>query len=202
MGGAFLQSLFFGVFAAASIGPIAILVISTASSHGLRSGFLAGLGAALADLVYALLAFSIGALVLPPLTEHRVAIRVGSALLLIGLAIAMIRREISAVRDLPVARGRAAHALLPTLLLTLVNPMTLVLFAGFVPQLPLAGSLAAAAWLASGLFCGSLLVQFALAVAGCLLGTALPGRGWRRLVNLAGAAGVLAFGLAGLLTSG
>lgn len=200
MGSAFLKSLAFGIFIAASIGPIALLIIGTAANRGLWPGSLAGLGAALADLVYAFLAFSAGALLLPMLATWTVAIRAGSALVLIVLAVAMIRREFAVAALAPGVPPRPAGSLLTTFLLTLVNPLTLVMFAGFTPQLPLAGSLTTAAWLALGLFCGSLLTQLALAIAGSLLGVVLPGRRWRRAINLAGAAGILAFGLAGLLS--
>lgn len=200
MGSAFLKSLAFGIFIAASIGPIALLIIATAANRGLWHGSLAGLGAALADLVYAFLAFSVGALLLPLLATWTVAIRAGSALVLIVLAIAMIRRDFTAAALAPGAPPRPTGSLLPTFLLTLVNPLTLVMFAGFTPQLPLAGSLATAGWLALGLFCGSLLTQFALALAGSLLGVVLPDRRWRRAIKLAGASGILAFGLAGLFS--
>jgi len=200
MGGGFLKTLTFGIFIAASIGPIALLIIGTAANRGLWPGCLAGLGAALADLVYAFLAFAAGALLLPLLEPWKLAIHIGSALVLIVLASAMIRRDFAAAAEAPGAPPQPVGSLLPTFLLTLVNPMTLVMFAGFTPQLPLAGSLVMAGWLAFGLFCGSLLAQLALAVAGSLLGVVLPGRGWRRAINLAGAAGILAFGLAGLLS--
>lgn len=200
--GAFLKSIAFGVFIAASIGPIALLIIGTAASRGLWPGCFAGLGAALADLVYALLAFSAGALLLPMLETWTVAIRTGSALVLIVLALAMIRRSLATVAEAPGAPPRPVGSLLPTFLLTLINPLTIVMFTGFAPQLPLAGSLARAGWLAFGLFCGSLFIQLALAVAGSMLGAVRPGHAWRRAINLAGAVGILAFGLAGLFSSG
>ncbi len=200
MSGAFLKSVAFGFAIAASIGPIALLIISTAVSHGLRPGCYAAFGAALADLFYALLAFSAGALILPRLATHATAIRTAAALILIGFAIYMMFRSAVAQGGNP-AGPRAAGMLLPTFLLTLVNPVILVIFAGFVPQLPLAGSLTTAAGLAFGLFFGSLSVQLALAVTGSHLRAALPGRGWRRRISLAGAAGILAFGLIGLFSS-
>ena len=198
MSGAFLKSLVFGVFVAASIGPIALWIFATAVHRGLRSGSLAGLGAALADLIYALLAFSIGALLLPPLAAQVGAIRIGAALVLVALAVVMIHRELAASEHPAALPRRPTGSVWPTFLLTLINPLTLVLFAGFVPQLPIAGSLITDGWLAFGLFCGSLAVQLAIAVAGWLCGAVLPGRGWQRTVNLASAAGILAFGLAGL----
>ena len=197
MSHAFLKSLAFGLFVAASIGPIAVLIIGTAAARGLWPGVSAATGAALADLVYALLAFTAGALILPLLTAQATAIRIGSSLVLAGFAIAILLREFAGQVADPPARRAATGALLPTFLLTLVNPATFVVFAGFVPQLPLAGSIAAAAWLALGLFLGSLLVQLALAVMGTLLGSALRGRHWRRSINLAGAAGILGFALVG-----
>ncbi|MGH8250984.1 MAG: hypothetical protein ACREVI_09880 [Steroidobacteraceae bacterium] len=54
--------------------------------------------------------------------------------------------------------------------------MTLVIFAGFVPQLPVAGTVTAVTALAFALFAGSLLVQ----------------------LGFAAAVGILAFGVAGL----
>jgi hypothetical protein len=50
--------------------------------------------------------------------------------------------------EAPRAPLPAARFFLPTFLLTIVNPMTLVVFAGIVPQLPVAGSFASAGSLA------------------------------------------------------
>ncbi len=54
------KSFLFGVTMASAVGPIALLILS----HGLRDGFkpaaAAGLGAALADLTYASIAFALG----------------------------------------------------------------------------------------------------------------------------------------------
>lgn len=201
MSGAFQKSVAFGLAVAASIGPIALLILSTAAARGLRSGSVAALGAALADFAYALLAFSAGALILPLLAAEATAIRIGAAIVLIGFAVRMLIRDLSAGTSVSAAAGGRAGGLLPTFLLTLANPMTIVISAGFVPQLPVAGSLATAAWLATGLFAGSLAIQLALAVSGWLLGAALPDRRWRRSINLAGAAGILVFGVAGLFPS-
>lgn len=198
MAGAFWKSLVFGIVLAGSIGPIALLILHTATRHGFRTGFFAGLGAALADLLYALVAFSAGAVLLPLLGAHAQAIRIACAILLVALGLAMLVRGARGP-GAPPAPPQAAQALLPTFLLTLVNPMTIVVFAGFMPQLPVAGSVATAAWLASALFLGSLVVQAVLAGAGALVGAALPGAGWRRAINLASAAGILAFGVAGLV---
>jgi threonine/homoserine/homoserine lactone efflux protein len=195
MGGAWIKSLLFGAVLAGSIGPIALLIFGTAARRGFAAGVFAAAGAALADFAYALAAFSIGALVLPRLAAHQSAVRIASASLLVALGLLMLLRRPA---DAAAPAQPAARMLLPVFLLTLVNPMTIVVFAGFVPQLPLAGSLPVAAWLAFGLGVGSLSVAVAVAGAGALLGAALPGPGWRRAISAVSAIGILAFGVAGL----
>jgi threonine/homoserine/homoserine lactone efflux protein len=197
MPGSLWKAFLFGVVVAAAIGPIALLIFDTAARRGFAAGAFAGCGAALADLTWALLAFSGGALLLPLLADHAAAIRAGSALLLAGLGLAMLVRG-AAAAALPAPRPAAA-SLLPVFLLTLVNPMTLVVFAGFAPQLPVAGSPRLALGLASALAAGSLLVQLGLAAAGAVFRAALPGARWQRAVRLAAALGILAFGIAGLI---
>lgn len=193
--GAIWKAFLFGAALAGSIGPIALLIFGTAAHRGLAAGAFAAAGAALADLLYALAAFSIGALVLPLLAAHQIAVRIASASLLVALGLLMlVRRPAEAAAP----AQPAARLLLPVFLLTLVNPMTIVVFAGFVPQLPLAGSLPVAAMLAFALGAGSFAIALGVAAAGAALGTALPGRGWHRAINAASGAGILAFGLAGL----
>lgn len=200
MGGALWKAFVFGAVVAGSIGPIALLIFGIAARAGFAAGALASLGAALADLVYALAAFWLGALILPQLAAHETAIRIGAALLLIGLGLSMLvktGRSSAAAK----AHRSAAGSLLTIFLLTIVNPMTLVVFAGIVPQLPVAGSPANALWLALALSAGSVCVQFTIAGMGAALGSALPGEGPRRAINLAAATGILAFGIYGLVAA-
>jgi threonine/homoserine/homoserine lactone efflux protein len=197
LGAAILKSFLFGALLAGAIGPIALLIFGSAAERGFAAGAWAAAGAALADFGYALLAFSAGALLLPPLAAHATAIRTGSALLLVVLGLVMLLRPAPAAAAAAAAPA-AGRMLWPTFLLTLVNPMTIVVFAGFVPQLPVAGSPAIAAWLAFALGGGSLAVSLAVAGGGAILGAALPGPRWRRAINAASAIGILAFGVAGL----
>lgn len=195
------KALLFGVFVAAAIGPIALLIFGTGARQGFAAGAYAGLGAALADLAYALAAFSAGALVLPHLAEHQTAIQAGCALLLIALGAWMLAAQFRPGES-PVARATPARAFLQVFLLTIVNPMTFVMFAGIVPQLPVAGSLSRAAGLALALAAGSAIVNVAIGGCGAMLGRALPGERARRAVSAAAAAGILAFGIYGILSVG
>jgi hypothetical protein len=53
----------------------------------------AALGAALADVTYALVAFSIGSLILGRLVEHGRALKVASALVLVALGLYVMARS-------------------------------------------------------------------------------------------------------------
>jgi len=193
------KAFVFGAVVAGAIGPIALLVFGTAARQGFVAGAFAGLGAALADFLYALAAFSIGALVMPLVAAHEKPIAVGCALLLIGLGAAMLLRL--ARGNVEAAMARPAAKALPTFLLTIVNPMTLVVFAGIVPQLPVAGSFAKAAARALALAAGSAVVQLAIAGSGAALGRAMPGENGRRAITAAAAAGIVAFGIYGLASA-
>lgn len=190
----------FGAVVAGAIGPIALLIFGTAARQGIAAGAFAGLGAALADFLYALAAFSIGALLLPLVATYEKAIAVGCALLLVGLGAAMLLRLARGVEEAAVPRP-AAQALLPTFLLTIVNPMTLVVFAGILPQLPVAGSIQKAAAFALALAAGSAAVQLVIAGSGAALGRALPSASGRRAVSAAAAAGIVTFGIYGLASA-
>lgn len=194
------KAFLFGVIVAGAIGPIALLIFGTGARQGFAAGAFAGLGAALADLLYALAALSAGALVLPYLVEHERAIQVGCGLLLVALGAWMFFRALGAP-DLSSASVPAGSAFWPTFLLTVVNPMTFVVFAGVVPQLPVAGSLARAAVLAFALAAGSALVNVAIGGFGAALRRALPGDRGRRAVTAAAAAGIAAFGIYGIVAA-
>ena len=79
-----------------------------------------------------------------------------------------------------------------------MNPLTVILFAGFAPQLPLADSPALAAWYAACVALGSLAGQVAHALGGGALGRALQRGHGLRIVNGLSGAGIAAFGVAGL----
>ncbi len=194
------KAFVFGVIVAAAIGPIALLIFGTGARQGFAAGAFAGLGAALADLVYALAAFSVGAVLLPLFAAHERVIGAACALLLVGLGASMLVGLVRS-REVPAAAKPAARSFLATFGLTIVNPMTLVVFAGIVPQLPVAGSLAKAAGLAAALAAGSATVGVAIGSCGAALRKALPGERARRAVSAAAAAGILAFGLYGLASA-
>ena len=191
------KAFLFGAIVAAAIGPMALMIFGLGARQGIAASAFAGLGAALGDCLYALVAFVAGALILPLLAAYEPAIRVGCALLLVGLGAWMLVGQLRR-REAPAAPQPATRFFLPVFLMTIVNPMTIVVFTGIVPQLPVAGSFARAVSLALALASGSAVVQLTIAAAGSVVGKALPGESWRRAISAASAIGILAFGIAGL----
>jgi threonine/homoserine/homoserine lactone efflux protein len=94
--------------------------------------------------------------------------------------------------------ARAQRPFLTLLLLTLVNPLTVLIFVGFAGQLPLGGSVRAAALLALAVFAGSLIVQTVFALGGAALARVLSDWRWQRLLNGLSGAAIAAFGLHGM----
>jgi threonine/homoserine/homoserine lactone efflux protein len=196
-----LKCVLFGITLAAAVGPIALLIVSLGARLGFGTAARAACGAALADFSYALLAFIAGAALLARLQHFETPIRIGGAVALLALAAWML---LGALRAPPEgsrreAAGDRARPFLGTYLLTLVNPMTIVVFVAFAAQLPLAGSAGRAPLLALCVAAGSLGVALGFACAGSLLSRLFARPARARLLQVGSAAGIMAFGIHGLL---
>jgi threonine/homoserine/homoserine lactone efflux protein len=198
---ALAKSFLFGVTMAAAVGPIALLIVSYGIRDGFKPAAAAGLGAALADLAYAGIAFSLGSLLLAVLARYEALFKLASALTLVlfGAWLAGSSWRALPATKPPLQAGRAAAPLLTTFTLTIVNPLTIVLFAAFSAQLPAATSGQAIGAAAFALFLGSLAVQLVWAAGGSVAARLLSHAGARRAVNVAGGIVVAGFGVAGVI---
>lgn len=123
----FFKGLAIGFAMAVPVGPVGLLCIRRTLNYGLRTGLLSGLGAALADVVFAAAAgaglASLAEFLLGIEWELRVA--GGAFLVLLGIWTFFKRQR-------QPGATRAGHsAITTTFLLTLTNPMTLLAFLGF-----------------------------------------------------------------------
>lgn len=197
----FFKALVFGATLAIAIGPIALLIIDQAARGGLRTGLGSALGAASGDLTYALVALTAGARLLPVLTQQSARIQTGADVVLIAFGIWMAwsaRRELTVgAMELSASAAPATSAFRTTYALTVVNPLTVVAFMAFAPQLGVSSG-SAALVAAAGLFVGSLLIQAGLALGGTVLKHVVSSRGIRAL-NVLSAVGIVAFGTSDLL---
>ncbi len=150
----FLRGLLIGITIAAPVGPIGVLCIRRTLSEGKLTGFLSGMGAASADMVYgAIAAYSVGAVT---------SFLIGNVfwLQLIGGCF-LLYLGIKTFFEKPSEQASQANqsglfgAYLSTFLLTITNPMTILSFAGIFAGTMSLGSTNSPPILVSGVFVGS-----------------------------------------------
>ncbi|MGA3026941.1 MAG: LysE family transporter [Bryobacteraceae bacterium] len=190
-----------GLAIAAPVGPIGLLCIRRTLNRGRLAGFVSGLGAASADLIYGMAAAT-GITALNAWLLHRASwLSVAGAVFLIALGIRTWRErpagESASARD-----GGLGASFGSTFLLTLTNPMTIVFFAGLMAGLgAMAASSSAAPFsLAAGVFLGSAAWWLVLAGTTGLLRHRLSPDALR-WVNRAPAVALIGFGLNTLRTA-
>jgi len=165
-----------GYAIAIPVGAIAVLIIETGLSHGLRAGLAAAAGAATADLVYATLAAFAGLFVTSLIAGLVVPLQVVGGLVLIAFGVRGLLALRSARESLAPAtahqEGRRPHrrTYVAVLALTLLNPATVIYFTALTVGLPFLGGLAERLAFALAAFAASLSWQVLLALFGSTLG--------------------------------
>jgi threonine/homoserine/homoserine lactone efflux protein len=190
-----LRALLFGLTIAAPVGPIALLLVHIGLNHRISAALLAALGVAAADLTYALIALTMGAGLSSALSAHRWELQLFSSLLLFALGIWLAQKALRSTHSGPL--DEPAPSLVRLYLLTLANPLTIVLFVAFAGQLHATG-VAEIGVDAACLFAGSLAVQAAYAAFGSMLQRWLTDAPAVRRFNVASGAAIALFGLYGL----
>ena len=178
-----------GLAIAAPVGPIGLLCIRRTLAQGRLAGFVCGLGAATADLVYGILAAA-GISALNAWLLHRALwLSIGGAIFLIALGVRTWMEK-------PAVEAVSGGGFSSTFFLTLTNPMTIVSFAGVMAGLGAAASSSKIApfSIAAGVFLGSAAWWLALTTTTGML------RRWiasssLRLVNRIAAVMLVGFGL-------
>jgi arginine exporter protein ArgO len=132
MSRALLDGLLAGYGIAVPVGAIAILIVGVGMRCGFACGAAAGAGAATADLMYATVAAVAGTAVARVLAPWSTTIRVVSAGVLVGLAVAGLvrarRPTAPPAEAVIVRRGELALTYARFLGLTIINPLTVVYF--------------------------------------------------------------------------
>ncbi len=212
---AFLQGALAGYGIAIPVGAIAVLIIDTALRGGFALGFMAGAGAASADVLYAILAAVAGAALTSILLPFAGPIRILSGIVLVAIgsyglySLALRRRHEKVQANAFAMAGDAATIATVTkpvtggwrtyrqfLALTVLNPLTVAYFGSLI----LGGSGSSLSQpvdrvlfvLGAGL--ASLSWQTALAAFGALARRSLPLR-WQFILILFGNLLVIGFGI-------
>jgi threonine/homoserine/homoserine lactone efflux protein len=190
----FIKGLAFGFILAATVGPMWMLCFRRTVASGALTGFVSGMGIAVADGFYgAVAAFGLTA-VSGFLLGHGFWIGIVGSAFLVYLGVKALLAKPQDLSADPPDRAGLARAFFSTLGLTLTNPPTILAFAAIFASLGLASSAdyGAAAWIVLGVFLGSAAWWVILALAaGKMRGRIGPGVA--RAVNLVSGVSILGF---------
>jgi threonine/homoserine/homoserine lactone efflux protein len=155
-----LKGIVLGFSTAAPVGVIGTLCIRQSLIHGFKIGLATGMGAAMADIVYGMVAV----LGLTPINEFLISYRTvialfgGLFLCYLGIRTYMSRfaqRSNSAIEEAE-EKTTILGAFVSTFFLTLMNPMTLLAFAAMLTGLDIGPvTFWTGAWFVFGVFLGS-----------------------------------------------
>lgn len=155
----FFKAMLIGLSIAAPVGPIGLLCIQRTLEHGMRIGFVSGMGAACADAAYG----AIGAFGMVAITDYFVSLStplaIAGALFLAWMGGKLILSKAQVVNQSTTNRLPVIKAFISIFLLTITNPMTIVSFIAVFASIagPVAVHPSAAAFMVAGVFLGSAL---------------------------------------------
>jgi arginine exporter protein ArgO len=183
MSGAFLAGAVAGYGIAVPVGAIAVLIAGLSARTSLRVGAAAGLGAATADGIYALVAVAGGAAVAGVIAPVATPLRWAGAVVLLALAGwtawgAIRSPAVTERQERPTTALRAYAGILG---LTLLNPATVIYFAALVLG---SGGAGGGIWFVAGAFLASASWQLLIAGGGSLVGRLLTGPRGRLITAL------------------
>ena len=150
----FFRGFLIGISIAAPVGPIGVLCIRRTLAEGKLKGFLSGMGAASADMVYgAIAAFGL-TVITDLLVENAFWLKIVGGCFLLYLGIKTFREK-PAEHAAQVNQSGNFGAYLSTFFLTITNPMTILSFAAIFAGTMFIGTTSSPIVLVAGVFAGS-----------------------------------------------
>lgn len=150
----FLRAFIIGISIAAPVGPIGVLCIRRTLANGRLAGFVSGMGAASADMVYgAIAAFGLTTLS-GLLVENSFWLRLIGGLFLVYLGVKTFLEKPSG-KPAEASDGGMGRMFLSTFLLTITNPMTILSFAAIFAGAMLGQTTGSPLVMVAGVFTGS-----------------------------------------------
>ena len=197
-----LKAFIFGATVAIVVGPITLLIINRALNEGIISGLASGFGAALADFVFAIIAFFTGSALFTLLSTYETVLRSVSSLVLIVFGVWILSRAFS--KQLPSKseeKIKVHHKVLSVFFLTLSNPLTIIIFMGLLGQIGKMNGVMSTLLLAFYAFLGSLFVQSCFASLGAIARKTVLNPQFIKGLNILSGLGILLFGVTGIFSS-
>ncbi|WP_322039523.1 LysE family translocator [Burkholderia diffusa] len=198
-----MTDFLFGLTIALSVGPVALMIANHGMRAGTASGVRAAVGVASADGCYALVAFTLGAMLASTLASYLPLFRFVGALVLLAMGARMLwqalkdrRRTLDGAAPPPGTRPFTSM-----FVVTLANPLTILLFYGYATATATAAAGAHRHWLLGAVcvFAGSLAGQLVFAFGGSAIGRIVKSPRWLVASHVLAALVVLGYGVAGML---
>ena len=155
---AYLKGVAAGLLIAAPVGPVGVLCVHRTLMRGQLHGLLSGLGAAVADSLFAVVAAYGLSFVSEFLLNHQIWLRLGGGILLLALGFKNLLSKPPA-HDVEEPRRTLLGDMASAFALTVTNPITIISFLGVFAALGVSGQSmhADANALVAGVFTGSAL---------------------------------------------
>lgn len=165
-----VHSFLFGLSIALAIGPIALLIINYGMNCGLKTAALSGTGAALADFTYSVIAFAAGSGITLLLASYQEQVQTTASFILTVFGSWMLYEAWKKRNQVLLSQRdrKCRHPLLATYGLTIINPLTILLFVGFAGRSEVQDTWGIVSN-GLGVFAGSLVIQLSLALFGKML---------------------------------
>jgi threonine/homoserine/homoserine lactone efflux protein len=198
----FLKGLILGFSIAAPVGPIGILCIRRTVQYGRFSGFVSGLGAAVADAIYAVIAAFGLTFISNFLTAEQFWLRLLGGIFLFYLGWRTFCAKTKS-KSTDVSHTTLVNDFISTFFLTLTNPMTILSFLAIFAGLGLSslhGSYFEASTLILGVFLGSAVWWLILSEGVTLFRKKVSDQVMLWINRIAGSL-IAGFGIAALLTA-
>ena len=126
-----IRGLAIGILVSAPMGPIGILCIQRTLNKGRWSGFVTGLGAALSDLIYALLTGLGMSIVIDFIEANQNILQILGSLVLVGFGLYLYRQNPAKnIRKANSSINTFTQDFITAFLLTFSNPLILFLYIG------------------------------------------------------------------------
>lgn len=131
----FLQSIVIGLAIAAPVGPIGIICIRTTIVQGILPGLAVGMGAAMADAMYAVAAGLGLAAITKFLLDITPILKFGGSIFLLYLGITFFLKKTHYSNGPGSNKKNIGKTFISTFFLTLTNPVTMLSFLGIMSAL-------------------------------------------------------------------
>ncbi|MBN1924376.1 MAG: LysE family transporter [Prolixibacteraceae bacterium] len=127
----FIKGLLIGCLVSMPVGPLAVLVIQRTANRNFKSGFYSGLGVALTDTLWALIAgFSIS-YIITFLRQHQSLIQLIGAIILFMLGLSIfLSHPVKAIRKFKQKGTNPFQCFITAILVALSNPLVVLAYIG------------------------------------------------------------------------